>query len=886
MKFYTLFFYFAMLLFLTGCDDVEDEDLTPITYDYEYPVTTDNYETFLAFDFVDTSTSTDNQVKITFTLKEPSKAVNIKIDYQIETRSDILEPTTTLHDHMTNVYGSKSHVIEIEYPALSSLIDVKIVNVSGKIQTNTYHDLEDHAFEENLRVKADMIEWLTPLVDHTDQLTMSMMVEVDQDGWIERTHAVTIAREEPFYYAVEVDHSLGFVIERQGDALVMIELGIFEGVSYYRVLDEVLEEDLEFSLDFGLDQFDDTWHYAYENDAYVVTARAREILSVFADDDPLLSELMPYVTNDPLTLTIELNEANHIMLTTRIVTDVTTTTVTTTYDYTKFEPIEYLTRTEMPLQNPLLINDYTDLTERTTSHLFESQMPNYYLTSFEEGTYALEVDSLLDVTLYDEDGVVELVPSPHYAFQTEHQNIYDIPAGDYLVEVTSRHDVTLLYTLEFVNLSKQYDTLPDIDHPDRVVANTYEVIIEGKYDYAFLAYDSPDGGVLKLTGFQPYSGELYIMDRDGLFNHLGYAMVDDVLYIPLRPGENLFYFKHTEPLSLGFDVTQYGHAPDNLVLLTDQYPDDFLVPYDDHLIRYQLNVPDESIYTFAVRYDVFMNIPSNGRTVQVKRTNDDGGQTDYTSFSIFDQREIYLPPGEYELIVLGSTMTSLKMKATQTPVETEPVVEITLDSIDDLQTYDLNPEPYYETYRTLPGYEKTIVFTLSEPASILVDRAHDISPYGLYDENEHNFTYKHLYYERIYHLDEGTYEIRLGQNDQTSIRNQEISVLIVTDQRVLEDDATYPYQIALDQGYTFTKDHELDFEVLQLTIEETMDLTLNVSDSLFLSIYDETGSLVKQTYDGQTMMTLGPGTYDFTVFYTGYSPIGRSIDFEITETAS
>ncbi len=47
-----------------------------------------------------------------------------------------------------------------------------------------------------------------------------------------RSHAVIVARETPFYYAVEVDRSIGFVIEKQGDTHYMTELGNHDGVSF------------------------------------------------------------------------------------------------------------------------------------------------------------------------------------------------------------------------------------------------------------------------------------------------------------------------------------------------------------------------------------------------------------------------------------------------------------------------------------------------------------------------------------------------------------------------------------------------------------------------------------------------------------------------------
>ncbi len=52
------------------------------------------------------------------------------------------------------------HVVEIEYPVLSSLVDVIITDVSGTVKTNTTTTSVTIRRRKSA-VKADMIEWLT-----------------------------------------------------------------------------------------------------------------------------------------------------------------------------------------------------------------------------------------------------------------------------------------------------------------------------------------------------------------------------------------------------------------------------------------------------------------------------------------------------------------------------------------------------------------------------------------------------------------------------------------------------------------------------------------------------------------------------------------------------
>ncbi len=74
---------------------------------------------------------------------------------------------------------------------------------------------------------------------------------------------------------------------------------------------------------------------------------------------------------------------------------------------------------------------------------------------------------------------------------------------------------------------------------------------------------------------------------------------------------------------------------------------------------------------------------------------------DYSTFAIVDQREIYLPRS-LRARCAGSRLTAMKMRATQSPVETETYVEIDLETLENWSAYDQSPDAYYETYRTLP----------------------------------------------------------------------------------------------------------------------------------------------------------------------------------------
>ncbi len=88
--------------------------------------------------------------------------------------------------------------------------------------------------------------------------------------------------------------------------------------------------------------------------------------------------------------------------------------------------------------------------------------------------------------------------------------------------MTTRRDlietrVTILYDIVYVDLSETYDTLPDIDNPDRVEADTFISTLEGEYDYVFLGYDAEKEACSNSSLPVPIrENSLYVMDDDGV----------------------------------------------------------------------------------------------------------------------------------------------------------------------------------------------------------------------------------------------------------------------------------------------------------------------------------------------------------------------------------
>ncbi len=886
-----MFVLMFFVLLLVSCDEIEDDDpILPVTYDYSYQLDMERLDTFVAFEYEHLPMATvDKRVKITFSLLEDSEASDVLIAFKIKKVVNIIEETISYDEHETTMNGSSDHIIEVTYSGLATLVDVFITDISGTINTNTFHEYIDEPIDDDGGVPLTMDQFkeaMLPVVSNHIRLTTKTTLVLSKDTITETTTMINVFDQEAFYYASVVFGFEGLIIEEVEGIYVMVGLSQFEGIDYFRLADVFETAPLQLSLDFGLDDFEPDWLYELQEDTYVVTALLTDMIHFLVEDEDLANEILQFFGSTTIEMRFDILGDHSISVKTTIVSGDQTVDITTLYDYGVAEHLDLVGYLKMPPQNPALIDELTNITSPLGSQVYNSGYPNYYAIMLEEGTYAIADQPLIDLVLYDENGNrVSLMPSPTYGLIDGFDHIYDIQGGIYILEVSSPYDMDFLYDLQFVPLHEIYDTLIDPLNPEVIEEDTYHLVIEGQDDLVLASFDAPEGGILKLTPQSPYDGLIYVSGHDGDFVTYYLAVTEEAIYIPLSPGENKVLFRAFDPTEVTFDVETYGSAPDQSATLLEVFPEDFVVATPDTEIKYQFDVPEAGVMTFAVELDVFMVLPTNGKSMQVYVYDEEKTSKElYISFSVIDQREIFLPEGSYELRVLGSMLTSMKIKGTWSSIDPETLVLIEPETVSDMSQYLMNSDAYMNAYRHYPGFEKTLRFTLDQKTFVFIDQLTDVNFYHLYDDFGNHLTFIYHTHDQVYCLDPGTYEIRFGVNEEKRIATKEIAVTYVIDPIVLEDDVSYDpnnvFEIALDEVYVFEKEYADDFEIVKVVIDQTTTLSINLSTSTFVSIYRTTDALVKQTYD-TTSVTLDAGTYYIVVMYLSHRPVGTTVSFEL-----
>ena len=774
MKKFLFLVAIALLLVLGGCKDKE--------YAYTYAINEDNYEVFLSISHAhETEGDTKKMITIVDLKDEDAILEGVSFDMKVHLYNTLWgSKSYNYKDYTLALDSDMPFTHEMTYSFLDTYEKVVLSNFEGTIKTNTKQDFPSIPTpEESAANYTQLMEDLEALETYTS-LTMNTVISVKHALGTEYTRINTVIDAEDYYIEMMVDNESGFIVKMVDDQYLMYEVFRYDNVNYYRLAGVFEEEQDDWEEPDHLFGFDESWLYAYEDGVYTITASVESLFRLILDDEEMLNEILHDLPDEDITMTVDLSGESMILDFKMKVEDITLG-VKTTYQEGVTKRLNLNLYTKLPANSPWLVDDYTDLTERQIKHLYFDGYNNYYVVNLEGGTYAIELteDFFLDLKMYDTSlNEVTLVPNAGYLDQDYYKGIYDIPAGEYFVEISSDAYFTTDYDLQFHYLSSIYETLPDPENPVEITEGIFNLDVEGKYDIVYATFDAPAGGMLVLQPNQTYSKEFLVYDPQGNQMYSQVTFVNDMMYVYLEPGITTFLFRNqTGPESITFTVSHYGTTPYRYEPLPASYPSDYVVSNSDYNIMYTFELTQTQNVTFQSIIDPRTPRATYGIDYQIWKLGTSHYEI-YQSFYMKDSYQISLPAGSYYLRALG--MASVKIRASyevpQDTVNVEAWINYGIYSAD----FAERPRAYMSKYMQYPNQDLNIHFETGKIENVMIAFDSNVD-YVVYDSLGNVYNSEPQLGFRTFELPAGSYYIHIENQGQTSNVGYGLAVVYLYD---------------------------------------------------------------------------------------------------------
>ncbi|WIF88599.1 hypothetical protein [Acholeplasma laidlawii] len=623
------FIYFTVtifILFLTGCTNDSNR------YKFSYDLTMDNYTDFIE---ISTFTPASNEsgekfIQIIVTIKDGDALLDdVEITYSLQHYSNFFDNyTTTTHTHTYTLHSDL--IINVPISLFSDQTTVKITSIKGRVLTNTSREID---YEQSEKIKLQLESMLTPFLDATE-LSIETKIALTISGQTINESVFMNIRQSPFYLS-SFSNNQGIIISESNNSYILTEVGRFESLNYYRLIDQfdsIDEVDSIPDTDIGVVLSDD-FFYSFEDDIYTLTGDTKTILRQMITDEDTLNAFLNVYKDNKLTLTIRVNDYSYTE-TVNLNFEGGSIMVSMTYDTSKFSEANLNNYVQMPPLNPELITHSTDVSQTVKDQLFVSGTTNYYRVELTGGLYAFEIDSSFDMTFYTLDGTLVHFDKSTDPLYAEHKNIYNIPEGTYILAISSRADFVKLYDFRIFPLNS-YKTIGDQLNPILLTEDAINVEIEGLYDYVILAVEAPEGGLLTLSPDKASNLFIYRYISD---DHLDSSNLNNKeskpIYISLTPGINKFRVSSWYVETILFDIDLHGVTWHDGITLTDSYSDEFIITSRNGSNDYSFTMDNDGYFVIDILLDEMLSFPRYGYSAYISKSNDLGVYQSYTSFSI------------------------------------------------------------------------------------------------------------------------------------------------------------------------------------------------------------------------------------------------------------
>lgn len=832
------------------------------TYAYTYALDMKNYETYLSYDFDLLFPSYDKrQIEITIELLEPNaKLENITMSFRIVFDSNITEDVLVdVHDETFTT--DHSYTFLIDYSMFSDFRSIEVTTISGTLYTNTSHDID---WDHSNQVKSDL-EMKLSVFSETSEFTIKSFVTVNSydDTIVFDTTTITY-RETPFYLS-NITSNTGVVIYENEDIYHTLEIGVFENVKYYRMIDQQQGFDEDFIIDSKVIETEDDFLYAYEDGIYLLTVDPQTFLNNNYDED-LAEQLISELTDDDIEVSIKIID-QIVVLTTKIYTRTGYVQVTTRYIYEPINDINLNTYTYMPPNNINFIDRITDASELISNQLFVYDTTNYYAVELESSLYAFDYDDFrYDFMFYDMSGNRVTFEKSNHPLYKDRNNIYEVTEGCYILAVSSTSSIIDFYEFQLFPLN-DYETLIDMDAPIEISGSNFNLEIEGTYDYVLASIDRPQGGMMTLVPDHWAPIEIYYYDQNDSPQKIYYYESNGIIRVALFPGITKLLFSYQSATKVSYEIDIFGESFNESISMTQSYASNYIVnPYNQSaLIPFALTISNYiSIY---IELHPSFTIPSAGYSVQIWQDNAYGHPEILTSFSLkSESQNMYLEAGNYYVKLLSGYAYKIKY-GYETPEN------LGTETIEILETDDLNnkirntSESDFQKFSHHPKTEKLLTFSLTE-TSFIYARSYFLPTFKLVDDQGHILN---LYNQQeiIIELKAGTYSMVFEYNDGYFAKTIYAYVLKVTDPVVQEDLHTMDNieSLSLGNSYDVTYDFFKDSDYIMFEVLEVNDISISSNLPVYFEVYTTHGEFKASFSTSHTLTNVNPGQYVLKVEY-------------------
>lgn len=860
------------ILFLTGCSNDSNR------YKFTYDLTMDNYTDFIE---ISTFTPSSNEgvkfIQIIVTIKDGDALLDdVEITYSLKHYSNFFDNnTTTSHTH---TYTLNSN-LTINVPRFSDQTTVKITSIKGKILTNISREID---YEKSEEIKLQLESKLTPFLDATE-LSIETKIALTISGQTFNESVFINIRQSPFYLS-SFSNNQGIIINESNNSYILTEVGRFESLNYYRLIDQfdsIDEVDSMPDTNIGIVLSDD-FFYSFEDDMYTLTGDTKTILRQLITDENTMNAFLNVYKENTLTVTIKVNDYSYTE-TVKLNFEGGSIMVSMTYDTSTFSEANLNNYVQMPPLNPDLIAHSTDVSQTVKDQLFVSGTTNYYRVELTAGLYAFEIDSSFDMTFYTLDGTLVQFDKSTDPLYAEHKNIYNITEGTYILAISSRADFIKLYDFRIFPLNS-YKTIGDQLNPILLTEDAINVEIEGLYDYVILAIEAPEGGLLTLSPNKASNLFIYRYISD---DHLDSSNLNHKegkpIYISLTPGINKFRVSSWYVETVLFEIDLHGVTWHDGITLTDSYSDEFIVTSRNGSNDFTFKMDNDGYFVIDILLDEMLSFPRYGYSAYISKSNDLGVYRSYTSFSITEtQTKIYLTKGDYALRV--PTILSYKIKSSRdvpTNLTSDTLTPYDTTNLSNtLMNRDINS---YDTYNWYPQNIKKLHFSLSKADYVYID---------LYYPNElvlldslGNVINLYDPSSLLLYLEAETYTLYFKENDMHQTIKIAVQVYIVDDPLVALDDSFMDSLTTINwkEDFEFKLDYLGDSDYASFVLLNDTKVQIYSSKSVNITIFNEQEKLIRSYSSTSLTLDLTSGTYYFRVsygvFYT--PPIGTIYTFRL-----
>jgi len=400
-----------------------------------------------------------------------------------------------------------------------------------------------------------------------------------------------------------------------------------------------------------------------------------------------------------------------------------------------------------------------------------------------------------------------------------------------------------------------------MDSPIPMSGTSFDLTLEGEYDYLLASVDSPSGGMMTLIPDSSDHVQISYYDQNDILHEVHYRITDGPIKIALYPGQTKLLFYYYTAIDVNYEIDIFGETYNESMIITENFSSDYIVNSNEKAALLTFDNPGTNYVIFDFEFHPSFAIPSYGYSVQIWQDNSYGNPEIYTSFLIdSNQKSVYLEAGTYAFRLLSVNAYKIK-------ISFEAVLDIGTESIDLITTDTLNSKLQYsfeadfQVFNHYPNTQKRLTFTLTE-TSYVFTRAYYGEHYQLLDDQGNRLNL----YDRgdfLIELIPGTYEMLFELNTSNSVRKIYAYVLLVTDSIVTEDQhridniESLAFGVSFDVKFDYRGDSDyLFFEILE---DEAITVTSNLS--AYIEIYTIDGTFIRSFSSGSTILGLNPGQY-------------------------